>query len=410
MDLAKIDYDVDKLLKDPNILKRFVDEIGKGVAGEEDTIEAVLLHIFCAWVKNPSMKTHLLVNSESSSGKSFVCNKIRKIFPRECYEYRTKITPEALTYWHNAKYEPEWTWDGKFLYLEDVRDDVINSPTFKIMASEGSTATVVIKQRAIDVEINGSPVIIMTSANASPNAEIINRFGIINLDETPEQTGEIMKKQLKDSILGNRDEYDPIFPEAIKKLMRCEVRLPEWATTLIDYLPKENIRIRRDTPRFIDLIKSSAVLHQKQREFDITSKVVFANEKDYETARSVFKKIEDAGGVHGLTHRLRKCFDVCKEYFKEKEEYFSANEIFQYSPIVSERQWLRILEQLAQRGLLKVDLRKPPEDSRATKPTTTFYPSSSIKIELPPISTLLNDTNDIKDIKDNTDIKDIIET
>ena len=408
MGLEKIDYNVDDLLKDPEMIDRFVSEIGKRVAGEEDTIKAIFVHLFCAWVKNTAVKTHLMINSESSAGKSFICNQIRKIFPKEFYEYRTKITAEALTYWHNSKNEPEWTWDGKFLYLEDVRDDVLNSSTFKVMASEGSTATVVIKQIAIDIEIKGCPVIIITSADASPNSEIVNRFSIINMDESPEQTVRIMKKQFADAIFGNHEKYNPIFPEAIKKILRCDVRLPDWVNNIIKHIPKDNMRIRRDIPRFLDIIKASAIIHQNQREFDIATKIVYANEKDYDVAKNVYKKIDEAGGSYGLTHRLKKCLESCKKYFNEKEEYFTVKEIFSFDPIVSERQWVRILEALSQRGLLKVNLRKPDENSMSKKPTTEFYPNSLSKIKLPSIKELLNDNKDTNDNKDSKDINDTL--
>lgn len=404
--LMQLDAKADELLKDPKILERFVDEIGKRIAGERDTIAAILLHLFGAWVKNASMKTHLLVNSESSAGKSYICNQIRKIFPGDKIEYRTKITPEVLTYWHNAKYEPEWNWNGKILYLEDVRDEVVNSPTFKVMASEGSTATVVIKQRAIDIEIQGCPIIILTSANTMPNAEIINRFSIINLDETPMQTKNVVRKQLQIAINGGHEDYEPFYTEAIRKLVRCNVRLPVWLERLIESFPEDIMRVRRDIGRFIDLVRASAVLHQNQREFDVVSKTVWANEDDYELAREITKKISDAGGSYGLTHRLRKCFEICRDYFMETEEYFSTKEIFAYNPIVSERQWARILEQLSSMGLLKVSLRKADENSTSKKPTTVFFPDSALKLSLPKVENLLNDTNDTKDTKDTKDIND----
>ena len=386
MTLEKIDYGVDELLKDEKILDRFVKEIDKKVAGEKDSIRAILLHLFSAWVKNITMKNHLLVNSESSAGKSFVCNAIRLIFPKEFFEYRTKITPEALTYW---KQDIEgWDWNGKILYLEDIREDVLNSPTFKIMASEGSVATVVIKQKAYDIKINGSPVMLLTSAKATPNAEIVNRFGIINLDESNEQTEKVIERQLKNSALRETEKYNIIFTEAIRRLLRCSVRIPDWINNLIEHIPIDLLRIRRDMPRFLDLIKASAIIHQNQREFDIVNKVIWANEQDYEIARDVMDKIDEAGGIYGLTHRNRKCLETCRRYFKEFESYFSAQEIYAYEPVVSEKMWKIILDKLAEKKLLNISLRKPDEESRAKKPTTTFYPNSSVKMVLPSVKTL----------------------
>lgn len=393
------------LLNDPKLLDKLVKEISKKIAGEKDTIKAILLHLLGSLVKNTSIKTHLFVNSESSSGKSYICNQIRKIFPENCYEYKTKITPEVLTYWHNSKYEPEWTWDGKFLYLEDVRDDVLNSATFKIMASEGSKATVVIKQKAIDIEIKGSPVILLTSSNAIPNSEIINRFSIINLDETPEQTNRIIRKQLVIAINGEEDEYEEYFQEALSKLVRCKVILPQWISNLSNFFAEKNIRVRRDIGRFLDLMKASAVLHQYQRDFNTYGKLVYANEDDYEIARKVNEKIEDAGGSYGLTHRLKKCYDICLEKFREDNEYFSAGDMLKYKPVVSERAWRTILDKLSQRGLLSVDIRKPEEGGR---PSTVFYPNLVDNIKLP-IVTEVKEVKEDKTLNEYTEVTEDIE-
>lgn len=406
--VMELDKKADDLLKDPKVLSRFVEEIGKRIAGERDTLAAILLHLFGVLVKNASMKTHLIVNSESSAGKSYICNQIRKIFPEDYIEYRTKITPEVLTYWHNAKYEPDWNWDGKVLYLEDVRDDVLNSPTFKVMASEGSIATVVIKQRAIDIKIQGSPIIVLTSADSTPNAEIINRFSIINLDETPMQTKNVVKKQIEIAINGGHEDYEPYFTEAIRKLVRCNVKLPVWLDKLVESFPEDIMRVRRDIGRFIDLVRASAVLHQNQREFDIVSKTVWATEDDYTLAREISTKISDAGGSYGLTHRLQKCYKSCIEYFMETEEYFSVKEIHKYNPIVSERAWYTILDGLTQRGLLKVDLRKPPEGSSSTRTTTTFYPASSIKLSLPKVKELIgNEVNEDNEVNEANEYNEV---
>jgi hypothetical protein len=403
----KNDMLVDNLLESKNILDRFVKEINKKVEGEQDTIKAIFLHLMCSYVKNTVSLPHVFVNSESSSGKSYICKKITEIFPRGKVEYRTKISPEAFTYWHNSKYEEEWTWEGKICYLEDVRDDIINSPTFKVMASEGSKATVVYKQRAIDIEIRGHPIMIVTSASAIPNSEIINRFSIVNLDETPEQTNRIKVKQVEEAIMGNYEDYNPIFKQVLSELMRCEVRLPEWLTKIVNYFPDDVLRIRRDFPRFLDLMKASAALHQQQREFDPLTKIVFADEKDYETARNVMEKLDTSGGVFGLTYRLRMCYEACLKYYESDHLSFSAKDMFQFSPLVTEKSWKNILDRLARDGILKVGLE---ERHYSKKPITVFKPKVVFKLSLPSYTSLLSEGKVVNVVKIDKERKGANET
>jgi hypothetical protein len=376
---------VDALLKDEKLLDIILDELSKKIEGERDSCHAILLHLMACRVKNLSSVPHVFVNSESSAGKSYICKKIYDILPPEWCQYRTKITPEAFTYWHNKKSEPDWTWEGKICYLEDVRDELTNSPTFKVMASEGSLATVVIKNKAIDIEIAGHPVMMITSASAQPSAEILNRFSIINLDETPEQTSKIMKKQAREAIIVKYEYYDQRIIEALKLISIVDVRLPEWIGKTAGYFPKEIMRMRRDYPRFLDLMKASAALFQYQREFDVLTKTVWANEKDYENACKAYQKIDAAGGIFGLTHRAKKCYFACLAYFKEKEEGITPRKIYSKEPIISERRWYDMLERLAAGGLLQVSLEKNEETGRSR---AVFYPTFFNKINLPLISDL----------------------
>lgn len=374
------DIGIDNLVRDTEFLKKILDELSKKIEGERDSCHAILLHLMACRVLNLSSVPHILVNSESSAGKSYICKRIYDLLPPSWGQYRTKISPEAFTYWHNKKFEPDWTWNGKICYLEDVRDEVLNSATFKVMASEGSCATVVIKQRSVDVEIDGHPILMLTSANASPNAEMLNRFSIINLDETPEQTKRIMKRQAKAAIMGSFEKYDETIIQALSSLLVVEVRLPEWIEKVVEVFPNEIMRIRRDFPRFLDLMKASAALHQYQREFDVLTKTVWANEKDYENACIAYSKIDAAGGVFGLTHRAKKCFSACLEYFKEKEEGITAQIIYGRYPIISERRWHDNLEKLAASGLLRVAIEKNEETGRSR---SVFYPVVNFKIKIP---------------------------
>lgn len=373
----------------PGILDELVSEVQKFVIGEEETIRAVLLHISAIWVENTNQIPHILVNSESSSGKSFLCKAIIKMLPDSLYEYRTKITPEAFTYWHNAHFEPEWSWNGKVFYLEDARDDIINGSTFKVMCSEGAKSTVLIKQKPTEIEINGRPLILLTSANTMPSSEIINRFSIINLDETPEQTKRIMKRQTRDAIMGKCWDYDESIRHALSLLKRVTVRLPDWIENVSDYFPNDFLKVRRDFPRFLDLMKASAALHQKQRSLNIITLSVEANEDDYNNAVRAMKKIETAGGVFGLTHRMKKAYTACVEFYKARESNFCAKDMYAFAPIVSEIQWTRVLEKLANLKLLGITIEKNEETNRNR---TVYYPSQMININFPPVSSLKGDT------------------
>lgn len=369
------------ILKDPNLFDKItIQEFDKTIAGEIHTRRTIFLCNNKIFVKNLQAPRNILVNGESNIGKSYVCRMVWRIFPEDLWEYATKISPEAFTYWHNSNFEPEWTWDGKGCYIEDISQKLANSDTFKVMASEGSRAIIVIKHRAVDVKIKGKPVMLATSAETEPKFEVLNRFDIIALDDTETQTKKIMEMQSREAEKGYLDIYDEGITKALSLLKRIKVRIP-FARSLNKYFPKHQLRIRRDFPRFFDLIKASCALHQYQREKDEDG-YYLPEEQDYLLAKEALEKIRSSSaiaGIAGLTHRLKRAFLACMELAEEKNP-FTAKEIHAHSPFVSQKSWYDYLDKLAALNLLKIGLERREESD---KQVTVYMPIGVKVLELP---------------------------
>lgn len=383
-----IDHEFKKsieILKDPRLLEKIQGEFDKTITGEWDTRKAIFLSCCSIWVKNIGLPENCLINSESSSGKSYITKQVFKFFPEHLREYRTKISREAFTYWHNSKFEPDWTWDGKILYLEDVSTKLINSETFRVMCTEGSKATVVINQRAVDIEIKGKPCILLTTANANPNLEIVNRFNMVSLDESAQQTHNIIQFHLERATKRKKEEYDPKLKEALNVLRRVNVEIP-YAQKLENAFPIQNLRVRRDIDRFLGLIHSSAALHQFQR--GVTKEgIVIADDIDYENARQVMKKMQTNELMIALNHKQQKAYQACLELNKELE-FFSAKQIHKFKPFCSLKHWYDLLDDLCELGLLKVDIR---DCEGSVKPVQAYRSRNLAAYDLPSFKKLYDD-------------------
>ena len=347
------------ILKNPDFLNLILNEIGKKVVGEKDTIESILIYCFGSCVKNHQKASYNLhINDLSGLGKDFVTKAVFTILPNYWRVYRTKITPELLTYWHNPKDEPDWTWDGKVFYLEDIPDRVLRSDVFKVMASGGSKATVLIKQKPVDFEIKGKPVMIITSYSTNPNDEILRRFPIIGLDETKGQTLEIMKRQAENAKVGDIIEYNKEITGALKLLNRVNVKIP-FANKLPLFFPTNRF-MRTSFLRFLDLIKASAALHQYQRKKE--DGYIIATKEDYKVARRVLLKTVSNPEMVPLT---RKQKDILN-YFKKNEGWYSVGDISNKFPF-SERTLYTQLDKLFGFCLLKKNTAKRENSSKDVK-------------------------------------------
>lgn len=392
-----------EILKDPNLFNLITEqEFDKQITGEYKSRKAIFLSLCSIWVKNTEIPLNTFVSSESSAGKSYVCGKILDIFPKELYEKRSKITAEAFTYWHTN--EDNWTWDGKICYLEDINQAVLDSPTFKIMCSEGSIATIVRNQKAVDLFVSGKPCMLLTTARTNPTMELLNRFSITQLDESSKQTHDITYNQ---ALELKNEKYDGNIVSSLKKLKREDVSVP-FGIYMQKFITKNytwnDVRMRRDFSRLRDLIKCSAVLHQHQRKRK--GNKIIASEQDYEIAREVISYIQTTT-LKGLTHKLKKIYGFCI-----KEETFTAKDIHSKHPIVSQKMWYLYLDQLCERGLLTTELKDSitimsDGSERIGKKVTHFKVPETTSFKLPSYSVLITiDTFNTKDTKDTIVTKD----
>ena len=348
------------IVQDPHFLVMTVKEVQEteGIAGEEDTIIALILIANTRLINNASAESkNLLLSDTTGTGKDRVTKATLKVLlPDDMHFHFSKMTPEAFTYFHAN--EPDWTWDGKVFYLEDIPDRVLRSDVFKVMASGGSKATVLIKQKPVDFEIKGKPVMIITSYSTNPNDEILRRFPIIGLDETKGQTLEIMKRQAENAKVGDIIEYNKEITGALKLLNRVNVKIP-FANKLPLFFPTNRF-MRTSFLRFLDLIKASAALHQYQRKKE--DGYIIATKEDYKVARRVLLKTVSNPEMVPLT---RKQKDILN-YFKKNEGWYSVGDISNKFPF-SERTLYTQLDKLFRFCLLKKNTAKRENSSKDVK-------------------------------------------
>lgn len=351
-------------------------EIPKKVVGEIETIKTIFL-CSCGRLVLNGKKTsfNLMVNDESGAGKDWVTEKTLEIWKGCAVKYsqmkrkkkdedeieyiekespvaikRTRISETVFTYWHNPKFEPDWTWDGKVFYCEDISNSVLNCDVFKVMASSGSFATIVIDQIPIDIEIKGKPVIIITTASGNPNPENIRRFSIVNLDTDIDQTKAIMEKQATYAMIGRNLDYDEDITTSLGKLEFVKVKIP-FAEKLIKLFPYRSLIMRTFFERFLDYIKASAALFQFQRTSDKEGFLV-AEPQDYEIAKDAILKLISNRIMIPITRNQRKLVEVMKKLgegfhkikdIEGKVSFFNKNNLYEN------------LDVLAEKGILKKD-------------------------------------------------------
>jgi len=305
-------------MTDPNLLVDAIKEIGKEVAGEEDTIITEIIVATTRLVKGaiPESK-NLFLSDTTGIGKDWVTKKILEvIIPEEDHYHITKMSKEAFTYWHIG--EP---WDNKVIHFEDITQGLLNSSTFKVMSSGGSYAVVVKEQKTIEIPINGKPCMFLTSHHANPQSEALRRYPIGALNNTLDQTKRIKDKISKKYTGRNKNKIDYVIRGAVQSLESYSVIIP-YAEVIQHFFP-EDILMRTHYQRFLDYICASTVFHQAQREKTENGELI-AIPDDYMIARIVLI----------FTTSNPKMIPMSKEYrdlielLQKNVEPMSVNEIY----------------------------------------------------------------------------------
>ncbi len=370
-----------EILQDPKLFDKITEtEMDKKIVGESDARKTIFL---CAGggrlIQNASLTSYnLLVSDETGVGKDYIVRSVLELLPEEFWVKKTRISEKVLTYWHCQKYEPNWTWDGKVFYVEDISQSTLNSEVFKVFSSSGSSAVVLVNQTPVEVVVIGKPVQLITSAKAIPNEENLRRFPIINLDSGVNQTKAIIKRRGEFAKKGVIPDYDKRFINAQRYLNRVKVKI-DFADMLSTYfcskLQPETI-MRTHFDRFLDYIKASAGIHQYQRKTD-SEGFVLAEEQDYEIGRIIFLKLTSNPRMIPLTKDNQRILDVIKNMPEDLEGY-SVAELEEKITFLSDK-WLREqLDFLTEHKFLKKGS-KTAETNRKVQ-TYSYLPEGVIDI------------------------------
>jgi hypothetical protein len=132
------------------------------------------------------------------------------------------------------------------------------------------------------IKILGHPCVFATTATTIPNDEIRNRYNIVGIDTSEEQT--------RNTFKGARErlEYCEDVKSYLASLKPYDVEIPKEIIDFIEKVfPCNKVRYRRDFPRFLDFVRAVTIFNQSERRGKSTD-TLKASWEDYNTAKEVF--------------------------------------------------------------------------------------------------------------------------
>jgi hypothetical protein len=362
----EVRLEAERLLHSPDLVQQIGRDIESlGVAGEYD----LALSLYGVGVSRLlPQPLNARVHGPTSSGKSYIVDRVSRLFPPESVIHATQITPQAFFHLEPGALEHRLVVAGERSRKEDdeaaektraLRELQASGRLSKLVSMKAAGGQIVTKH----IEQEGPIAFVETTSKAEVFEEDANRALTLFTDETEEQTRRILRAL----AAGYQGRVPAGQPKAIidrhfalqRMLQPIPVTVP-FAEQLEERLDHGRVEVRRGFPQIMSLIQAITLLYQCQRGRDRSPQLV-ATPADYALARRLIEKpmVKLLGA--GLSEPAQRFFERLAGRFRapftttevRKAERFSKDAV---------RAWLG---ELHEAGVVKV-----VTESRGRTPAT----------------------------------------
>ena len=307
-----------EFLNSTDLLDKIVSDFKTcGYVGEESN---VLLGYLASISRKLNEPLALLIVSRSAAGKSALQNAILDFTPEEDFEKYIRLTDQALFY------KGEDSLKHKLLAIEEEQGangagySLRNLQSAQSLKTASTIKDPISGKLKTDVYTVKGPTAIMLTTTYHENFdyETYNRFIILTIDESLEQTRLILEKQRKNQgiegimLKQQKEKIKTKHHNSQRILKPVEVVNPySEQLTFIDNV----LRARREQPKYLALIKTIALLRQYQKEI----KTGFSGNETFEYIEVELKDIETANKIANeiLGHSLSEMSPPSRRLLEE---------------------------------------------------------------------------------------------
>lgn len=305
-ELARAEGLCQDLVSQKDILTSFAETVKQlGVAGEERAVKLLYLVLSSRLLAKP---VPVVMKGVSSSGKSFLVERVLRFFPESAYyalsaasEHALIRTKESFKHRFIVIYEADGMSGDFFQYI------------LRSLLSEGHIRYETLVEtregwETMRFEKEGPTGLILTTTRVTLHPENETRMFSIPTDDTPEQTGRVF------AAIAAQEDRDASADEdllahwaALQTVLEAgprKVHIP-YASFLAQGVDSNAPRMRRDFTSVLTLIRAHALLHQRHRTQDAMGRIVAAPE-DYEQIYHLVADLVREGVQAGIPDNVRQ--------------------------------------------------------------------------------------------------------
>jgi len=299
--------------------RSILDQVAKvleqaGVVGVARLVKLLYLAITSRVFERP---VSIAIKGPSAAGKSFALEQVLQLFPPRAYYWVTATSERALAYSNEPVAQ-------RMLVLPEAAgmSNDFQSYLIRSLLSEGRIRYETVEKgseglRARVIERDGPTGILTTTTRATLHPENETRLLSVTVADTPEQTRAVLRAQAAgvSPAIDARGWHS--FQEWIAS-ERAAVHLP-YAEQLAELVSAKAVRIRRDFPAVLTLIRAHALLHQATRNRDLAGRIA-ATFEDYAQVRELVADLVSEGVEATVAPQTRETVEAVRALLSDRPD------------------------------------------------------------------------------------------
>lgn len=293
----------------PRILDHFeIDLEAAGIVGEGRAAKLLFLTLASRVLERPIAS---VVKGPSAAGKSSMTEAVLRFFPESSYYYLTAMSEKLLAY----DTEPI---AHRILVIAEAAglQGEMGSYLLRSLLSEGRIRYKTLEKgkegrfEPREILREGPTGLILTTTRVHVHPEVETRLLSIPVNDSPEQTRRVFR------AAANDERRMPDFRRwhslhTWLESQESKVTIP-FAEVLAELMPAHSIRLRRDFPQLLTLIRTHALLHRATREIGDQGKVIAALE-DFAVVRELMNDLLAHAIQASVPKHIRETVDAVSD-------------------------------------------------------------------------------------------------
>lgn len=327
----------------PDILALLDDTLREmGVVGPTAPFRLLYLALTTRLLRKP---VSVAVKAQSSSGKSFAVETVLELMPKDAYVRLSAQSEKAIVYSKNEIRH-------RFLVVgeaEGLGSDLTKS-LIRQLLTEGRIDyeyTVFDDKRGPRTQRilrEGPTGLVVSTTRPRLEPELETRLLSTNIDDSPEQTKAIFRAAAAEDEAVPEVNLEPW--QALQQALKLGPRAVDvpFADVLAALVPPAAVRMRRDFPNALRLIRASALLHQETRARAADGRVVATIDGDYRPVRELVEPLVAEGVERGVSEPVRETVELVAELYNDAANYTGGKDEDREARHVSVPQLARVLK------------------------------------------------------------------